>query len=211
MADNKAQFGGLAVAVVLAASACTAQRVPDPRTAAQAYAQAAERGDSAAIYAMMTREAQRTYGREGTKRVVERSKKEIAAHGKALRSKDAKVEARARVRFADGEQATLTLRDGEFRIGQALAFPSGSRTPQGALAELRSALSRRSYPGLMRVLTSDSRNALDTDLKALVEGLERPEALDIQVNGDKAQVTLQEGHVVKLKREDGVWRIEDFN
>jgi hypothetical protein len=43
-----------------------------------------------------------------------------------------------------------------------------------------------------------------------VRGLEDAETLDVQVRGDAAEVELPGGHIVKLKRERGVWRIEDL-
>ena len=63
----------------------------------------------------------------------------------------------------------------------------------------------------MAVLARDSESALEQDIGALVEGLEHPETLDIQVNGDAAEVQLPSGHLIKLKREAGVWRVLDFD
>ena len=190
---------------------CARPVIPDPRAAVRQYAAAAERGDADAIYSMLTREAQRTYGRSGTRELLKTSHKEIADNARALASGRATVQAEATVRYADGEEADLAVEDGHFRIGSAQALPAGARTPQQALAELRAALARRSYAGLMRVLTRDTRSSLDNDLRSLVDGLEAPETLDVKVSGDRAEVKLVGGHSVKLKREAGVWRIDDFD
>ena len=69
----------------------------------------------------------------------------------------------------------------------------------------------RSYAGLMRVLTASTRAAIEQDLRSLVEGLERPETLHVEVSGDSATVGVPGGHSVKLKRDGGVWRVEDFD
>jgi hypothetical protein len=63
----------------------------------------------------------------------------------------------------------------------------------------------------MALMSGDSRGALESDLGALVSGLSHPETLDIQVNGDAAEVQLPSGHRVVLKREAGVWRVLDFD
>ena len=194
-----------------AASGCSRAAIPDPRAAVREYSAAAERGDADAIYSMLTREAQRTYGRSGTRQLVKSSQKEIAANARALASGRATVQAEATVRYADGEEADLAVEDGHFRISSAQALPAGARTPVQALAELREALARRSYAGLMRVLSRDTRSSLDNDLRSLVEGLDQPETLDVKVSGDRAVVKLVGGHSVKLKREAGVWRIDDFD
>lgn len=189
---------------------CAGESLPDPRGAAQAYAEAAQRGDDAAIYAMLSSESQSTYGRAGTKKLVKDAKAELAASGKALASPSSQIEARATVRFTDGEDAVLAIEDGDFRVTAALALPSGARTPAQALGELRAALARRSYAALMQVLSAETRAAVERDLAALVKGLEHPDSLDIRVDGDKATVTLPGGHSVSLEREEGVWRVEDF-
>src|SRR5262249_22383899 len=128
-----------------------------------------------------------------------------------LAAKEARVEATARLRYEDGEEAALELRTGRFWITGAGAIPGGSRTPEQALDQLRRVLARRSYAGLMRVLTPSTRAAIEQDLRSLVSGLERPETLHVEVTGDAAVVTIPGGHSVKLKREGGVWRVDDFD
>ena len=61
------------------------------------------------------------------------------------------------------------------------------------------------------MLSLETRDALETDLRSLVEGLENPQTLDVKVSGDNAVVTVPGGHQVKLKREAGVWKIQDFD
>src|SRR5262245_49417063 len=129
----------------VASVGCGGHSMPDPRTAADEYAQAVERGDSDAIYALLTSDAQRTHGKQGVKKLTSESKHELMRNAHAVSSGDSKVEMSATVRFADGEQAELPVQDGKFRVGSAGALPEGARTPAQALAELRQALARRSY------------------------------------------------------------------
>jgi hypothetical protein len=192
-------------------SGCASQRVPDPKVTARAYASAAQRGDAEAIYALLTPEGQRALGRAGTKQLVQESKSELGRTAQAIQSDDARVEASAEARFSDGESATLVLEQGRFFVDAASLLPARPRTPSQALSGLRRALARRSYPALMALMSGDSRGALESDIGALVSGLSHPETLDIQVNGDAAEVQLPSGHRVVLKREAGVWRVLDFD
>jgi len=204
----------LGVALVLAAagaSGCARQEMPDPRAAAQKYAAAVEKGDSSAVYQMLSTDAQRTHGKRGVERLLTESKAELERTARAVASEGSKAEMLATVRFADGEQAELSVEGGEFRVQSAGALPHGARTPAQALAELRQALARRSYAGMLRVLSSESRSALESDLRSLVDGLEQAETLDVKVTGDRAQVQVPGGHSIKLKREAGIWRVEDFD
>jgi hypothetical protein len=197
--------------VLAAPIGCAPHSVPDPRSAAEEYARAAARGDGDAIYEMMTTSAQKSRSREDVKRLVAEQRGELADQAKSITARDARVEATARLRYEDGEEAQLELRDGRFWITSSGALPGGSRTPEQALDQLRRVLARRSYAGLMRVLTPSTRAAIEQDLRSLVLGLERPETLHVQVTGDSATVTVPGGHEVKLKRDGGVWRVEDFD
>jgi hypothetical protein len=190
---------------------CASSEVPDPRSAASTYAAAAARGDADAIYAMMTKSAQKERTKDDVRKIVSGEREELAEQGRALGSKDARVEATARLKFEDGEEAALDLKDGRFYVTSAGALPGGARTPEQALDQLRRVVARRSYAGLMRVLSPATRAAMEQDLRTLVDGLERPETLQVQVTGDNATVNVPGGHHVRLKRDGGVWRVDDFD
>ena len=175
-----------------------------------AYAAAAKRGDADAIYALLSRRAQRDLGREGTRQKVLDARRELAAQADFFARPGVEPEVLAVVRYEDGERAELALESGLFRVGSASALPAAARTPSEALAGLRQALSRRSYIALVRVLSAETRGALESDVSSIVEGLQDPETLDVQVSGDDAEVELPSGHSVRLKREAGVWRVEDL-
>jgi hypothetical protein len=194
-----------------AAWGCAAPSVPDPRVAGAEFAAAAARGDGDAIYAMMTSRARKALSSDDVKRLVQAERPELTDEAQALLSKDLHVTARARLRFADGEEVALDLAGGRFRIQSAGTVPGGGATPEEALDELRRVIARRSYAGLLRVLSPAARAALEQDLRALVSGLERPDTLRVEVHGDDATAEVPGGHRVKLKREGGVWHIEDFD
>jgi hypothetical protein len=197
--------------VSVGGTACLGGSIPDPKEAATAYAGAAARGDADAIYAMMTSSAQKERSREDIKRIVADERVELSEQAQALSAKDARVEATARLRFDDGEETALELREGRFWVTNAGTLPGGARTPEEALDQLRRVLARRSYAGLMRVLSPATRAAMERDLRALVTGLEHPDGLQVQIAADQAKVTIAGGHHVSLKREGGIWRIEDFD
>jgi hypothetical protein len=141
--------------------------------------------------------------------MVRDARRELEAQGRALRAPGAEVEASAKILLADGSEVELRLESGAFRVDAAATLPNAARTPAQALDGLRRALARRSYPALLRVLSVEARSAMERDVRALVEGLEDPSALDVRVTGDRAEIELPGGHSVSLKREQGVWRVED--
>jgi len=199
------------LALACASVACVRETVPDPKSAANAYADAAARGDATAIYGMLDAESRRAMTLDDVKRMVTEERAELVDQAKSIRSPQAQVKATARVRFADGEDALLQIKDGRFLISSADAMPTGAHTPSQALEELRRVLARRSYPGLLRVLTQGARSSMENDLRSLVQGLEKPDGLDVQQTGDTALVHVPGGHLIKLRREEGIWRIEDVD
>jgi len=201
-----------ALALALTAAACSSPTIPDPKAAVAAYADAAARGDADAIYEMMSEKSRRSLSRDELRKIVENERAELTEQSKSLSAPGLLIKSKARVRYPDGEDTSLALDDqGIFRIEGADALPAGARTPTQALEQLRRVLARRSYAGLMRVLSPQTRSAIENDLRSLVEGLEHPEGLDVDVTGDNATVQIPGGHEVKLKREGGVWTVEDFD
>jgi hypothetical protein len=190
---------------------CAARTLPDPKAAADAFGRAALKGDADAIYAMMADSARSARSRDEVRAIVQGEREELAEEGHALSSRDARVEATARLRFADGEEAALDLQNGRFYVTSAGALPGGARTPEEALDQLRRVLARRSYAGLMRVLSPATRAAVEQDVRAVVSGLGRPETLPVTLTGDTATVAVPGGHHVRLRRESGVWRVDDFD
>lgn len=207
MATRALLFGSV---LALSAAGCERPRVADPRATVRAYVEATRRGDPEVIYRMLSKRSQKELGRDGLRRLVTDSERELAVQAEALNRTDAQIEAIAQVRYQDGEVAVLELEEGSFKIGSAALLPSAPRTPAQALEDLRRALAIRSYAALTRVLAPQTKSALESDLGAIVRGLEDPETLQIEVRGDGADVELPGGHVVKLKREGGVWRVEDL-
>ena len=111
------------------AAGCAEARLPDPKLAAVQYAEAARAGDSERIYALLSREAQRDYGRQGTRRLVEQAKAELSRQGAALLSPASRVQASAEIRFEDGESALFELEGGAFHVSSLGTVPSRPRSP----------------------------------------------------------------------------------
>jgi hypothetical protein len=200
------------LAPALLALGCGASTIPSPKEAALAYADAAQKGDADAIYEMMSEKSRRSLSRAEVHRIVADERAELVDQSKAVTAPGVVIKSRARVRYADGEDTSLVLDDeGIFRVSGADALPAGARTPEQALEQLRRVLARRSYAGLMRVLSPATRSAIESDLRSLVVGLEHPEGLEITAQGDTAAVQIPGGHEVKLKREGGVWHVEGFD
>jgi hypothetical protein len=198
-------------ACACATTACGFGSIPDPKDAAREYAAAAARGDGDAIYDMMTSEGQKARTRKDVERIVSSERQELTDQAKSVIAPGARVRATARLHFEDGEETTLELRGGRFWVTAAGALPGGGSTPEAVLDELRRVVARRSYAGLLRVLTPRTRAMIEEDLRSLVDGLDKPDTLPVHVSGDSATVIVPGGHHVRMRRDGGVWRIDDFD
>lgn len=170
---------------------------------------AVERKDAVALHALLDSEARRAASPRDVEQLLDESQVELAARVRAFSSESARVTTTAVVRYPDGGSATLRFEDGGFRLisGATLA---GASTPVEALGELRSALVTRNTGALERVLTDETRVSLARRLDGLIQGLEQPETLHVDRRGETARVSIPGGHWVELRREDGVWRVRDF-
>ena len=197
---------------LLIASACARQgSVPDPKEAAEAYANAAEKGDADAIWSMLSTRSKATTSKGEIDQSVKTSRAELADQAKDVRKNDGSIVAVARLRYADGSEAALTLEGGTFAIASAGMLPGGGATAQEALAALRDVLRRRSYPALLRLLSPELRASVEAQLRGLVEALDDPSAIAIPPgSGDDIEIKLSNGHRVRLRREQGTWYVENF-
>lgn len=201
----------LAVTALLASTGCAASAPPDPRDAAKAYAAAVESGDADGLFELLSADDQRTLTREDVRALVARDQRELRDFAAAVSQERARSAAVATIHFKDGEQASLVLEDGRFRVTSAGTMPGGARSPEEALDQLRRALSRRSYPALLRVLSPATRAAVERDLRGLLAVLEKAGSLPVVQSGDTATVQVPGGHRVKLRREGTLWSVEDFD
>ncbi len=200
-----------ALAALFVAGCATGASIPDPRVAAEAYASAAERGDADAIYGMLSKRSQATISKAEVQASVGAARAELKDQAAEVRKAAPSIVAVARVRYEDGSEASLTLEDGRFYVASAGVLPGGGSTPEEALAAFRETLKRRSYPAMLRVLTPTVRAAVEAQLRGLVEALADPSAVQIPATtGDELDVKLKDGHRVKLRRENKIWYVENF-
>jgi hypothetical protein len=197
--------------LALGAVSCARQALPDPRAAAQRWAAAVEAGDEQAMYELLAAPARKAHGQAGVARLLASDRRELVALAHAGAAPSAALETSAGVAFDDDRTARVVLEDGQFRVAAAGALPAGAANPRDALRELREVLTQRSFAGLLRVLTRESARSLDGGLEDLVGALAESSSVEIDIEGRRATALLPGGHTVTLEREDGIWRVKEFD
>lgn len=209
------RYRHLSVLLVLVASTvgCGAAGAPaHPNEAVKAYLRAVRAHDADAAYALLSSTQQAATSREEFAQAFRDSRRELDEQAQALsRLGPGDVSAIGEVAYGDGESASLVLERGQWRIAGGVAEAYGLRSPQQALRSLRRALERRSYDALMRILARRSRSQIDDEVRRLVDALRDAENLEVVVDGDRARIEYEPGHVIELQREDGEWRVVDLD
>lgn len=189
---------------------CGGASVPDPKTTWARFAVAAEHGDADALYSMLSKEAKANIDSAAFRALVQSEREELGSRARGFANE--KQEVVAELRFEDGETASLRAEGGTFRVSNAGSLPGGSTTPEGALAEFRRALLRRNYRALLRILSPETRRAVEQDLESLGKGLEHIDTVPISIRKEFAEANIAGGHSVRLRKDaSGKWRIENFD
>src|SRR5690606_22136651 len=112
--------------------------------------------------------------------------------------------------FEDGSSAALTLEDGEFRVESAGLVRPRPRSPEEAVRRLRDAVASRDFGLLLDSLTEESATALADSLERLNRSLEDLDVAIVDVRQNRATVEFVDGRVLRLRREDDGWKVEEI-
>ncbi|MCD6498332.1 MAG: hypothetical protein J7M25_08570 [Deltaproteobacteria bacterium] len=208
--------------VAVAWAGCRPVRVKAPDVTG-AYLRALARRDDDRAYGLLAPSVRRRVSRSSFQRNVERmSPEELKGLHKLAGSS---MSYRYRVDVALGASRTLSLMrtSGTWRITGSLFGFYPQKTPRQAVRSFVQALAHRRYRILMRFVPNRYRRMIRvSSLKKMYQGPSRgrvkillknlKENLDLpfQVTGDRAVMFYGDGHKIRLVREEGVWRIADF-
>jgi hypothetical protein len=142
----------------------------------------------------------------------------------ALARADGPASQRADVRLADGDSVTLVRDAGDWRIATNLADFYDQSTPRAALRSFVRAMERERYDMVLRFVPDADREGMtEARMRAAFSEEGRDEtsrlltalraALDAPLEEVGDHATLRYGEdgrrVARLRREDGLWKIED--
>ena len=207
-----------------ACSACSPAGARDPASTLHAYAHALEEGRAADAYRLLSDEARREMSFTAFKKTLESSPDDAREIGRSLSRPTAPPVITATVTAPSGQTLDLVWNDGQWRIEASAIDLYRSDTPRHALEGFVRALEKKRYDVILRYVPDAHHEGLDAaKLKAAWEGADKDEievvlaglkqALpsgSIEETGDHAQMPYGAG-VVKLVKEHGQWKVEDFD
>lgn len=202
-----ALLGGVSL---LGLGGCNSSSIPDPTSAARHFGRACERGDARAVHELLSSDQRRALDVRAIETRLAEGGAATKARCHALAASPVTTSGSATMQYATGESASVVYENGTPRVAAAGALPGGGATPEAALASFRIALLRWLAGSSLGPFTASTAERTTERLRALADGLARPEALLVDVAGDRAKVDVDAGHFVSLRRESGLWRVETF-
>ncbi|MEK6607766.1 MAG: signal peptide peptidase SppA [Myxococcota bacterium] len=211
------------VTLAVALLAGCAARPARPDDAVRAYADALERGDSEAAWALLAPELRARYGHEGFAEAMRQSLADGRRLARELRAAAPRTREQARYAYGDGRELRLVREGGAWRIGTDPLDFYGQSSPREALRSFLQALERRRYDVLLRLAPERWRRAMTAeDLRRDFEGPRRAEVdalvatLKKSLNNPIEQIDDQAGMPygdqdaqARFIREGGRWKLED--
>ncbi|HZS38768.1 MAG TPA: hypothetical protein VFF06_18175 [Polyangia bacterium] len=202
-----------AVALTALIGCARAPSVARPETGLAAYRRALERDDARAAYALLAADVrQRVTEAEFAARwraTVEERKNQSAQLQVAVTERQ--VTEHARVVRADGRSSFAVLEQAGWRVTAPRSSEPGPQTPEEALRRFARALEQHSLESLLALLSDPLRGLVEHEIEERLGRLKKALGQPVTVDGDHARVLYDPRFHVDLKRENGTWRVADFN
>src|SRR5688572_32363835 len=93
------------VTAVVCCVGCSAKPLPDPRVAAQRWAEAVRTGDENVMYSLLSTASRQTHGKQGVARLLAQHQRELLALAQGTASSKARLDKTAQVFYADDRSA----------------------------------------------------------------------------------------------------------
>lgn len=209
MTSTKILYPLLAAALFATACTATADR---PADTVAAYAEAVRTGDADAAYDLLDDTARGEMSREAFHAFFE-------THRAALVQDAAKVGSIAaetpmaitgEVPVSGRAEASVAYIDGQWLIDDPSPAARHQATPRDALVAFAAALDESNFAEVLPLLSGRQRAAYGSELQTLRESITRAIDKNIVTDGNRAVLALDGGDKIILIREDGEWRIQEF-
>ena len=216
----------VAIALVISAvlGACGGSSAEDPQSVLRSYARALEEGRADDAYRMLSDDARRGISPEAFRRMVKDDPEEVREIGKSLQRPTTPAVVTATVTSTGGQELTLVLEHGRWRVDTSAIDLYAQDTPRHAVQGFVRALERRRYDVILRYVPDAHKEGLDVaKLRDAWEGPDKDEMAQvlaalkqtlpnasIEETGERATLAYGAG-TMQLVRERGLWKIEDFD
>jgi len=212
-ARTRVRLGALAVAVTLATAHCGPRDSGGPHAVLRRYIAAIEANRPDDAYRLLDPSVRREITREQFAASWHKLKPELATQARQLRRQLGQpIKIVARVTYPGPTRARLHFSSDRWHIEQPVSVTLRATTPSEALEALARAVEQRNYEAVMSLLAASVRDKIEKDIEKRLGKLRSWIAAggEIEIKGDRARAPYDPRHGVDLVKEDGQWRVVDF-
>ena len=193
---------------------CGATRMPSPAPSLRAYADAIARGEVHAAYAMLAAKVRARISEPDFAARFADTAEERRARAESIRAALAPP-AQTPIVSAQienqGRAADLVRDPNGWRLRQPRRTEVGAGSPEEALARLVRALDGHDLDAILGLCAPPLRAALERALAERLAGLRPLVGRAIVHAPDRTVLSYGDGHHIDFVKENGTWRIADFN
>lgn len=214
---------GIAALIGLGAAGCGGPKT-EARGALDRYGQALRNKDYEAAYELMSSTFRAKVSREDFVRMMRDNPREVDETARRLDKQPSRMEISAEFEYGLGDTMRLVQEGGRWAIASnPLAFYDQS-SPRDALRSFLRAYRLERWDVMLRFVPDKYREKMDVGkMKNQFQGANREQMevlmnmieanLDepIEVKGNEARMSYGERYEVKFVKEDGAWKIKDFD
>jgi hypothetical protein len=206
---------GLRVRLALGAlllGGCAHATLPAPAVTLRALADALAGADPRAARALLADSVRAQVGEQEFAAAFRASARERANAAVALRSAADHHDWKVHAEVDRGAQlASLVSTEDGWQLESPRFSGRGATTPREALLRFTAALESRDLDALLRILGDPLAGIIERELSERLAGLRAAADKSFEIEGDSAKLRYDARHHLELRRENGLWRIVDFN
>jgi hypothetical protein len=212
-----APAAALAVLIGLGALATACKPSTDahhPRTALDRYVRAIRDNNPRAAYDLLSKKVKSRISFQAFARKWRKNYPELKIQAAAIakkRDEDKAYEIRARLALKNRRAVTLAWHKDRWKIVGGVGSGFASHSPREAVLALVRALETRNFSAFLKLLSKPRREKFLRELNLRLDKLKANLDRDFEITGNRARLQYDPQYWIMLVKENGVWRIVEFN
>lgn len=210
-----AMIASSVLCLLWAAGGCRQAADPyHPKTALAQYVRHIQANDSKAAYGMLSKKLRRGLSYEAFARKWKKNYTELriqAADILKQLGKHKQYEVHAQMKIGQRKNVAFSHEDKHWRIVAGVGGGVDAPTPREAIRALVKALESKNLSAFLKLLSSERRKRFVREMTLRLEKLKANLDRDFEVTGNRARLQYDPRYWIMLVKENGAWRVVEFN
>lgn len=200
----------LSCLTTIAVGGCGGARTDGPKATLQQYIGAIRANHPSAAYQLLDDATRQRVSLEEFRRRWQTSSRELASQADMLETslRKAPPVLTAQIALEKGRTKLAYLKS--WQITSGIEIGSGGSTPKEAVEALLRAAERRDYLAVKRLMTQPVAQAFEGEINKRIKKVRSALTKKIVIRGNRAFVRA-DNYKLELVKEDGQWRVADFD